>query len=113
MNRMKRTPRKPVTDHMNSPHTVVFLMANLGSEVSQLFSYAERQKWDLARSANARAERIIGELLAREDLGGGKAEVEILRTVIEDLLSEHRRFSVAKSEIDDYFMPFSLRVLQS
>ena len=86
-------------------------MANLGSEVSQVFSFAERDRWDMARSAKLRAERIIGELLASDDLHGGKAEVETVRDILDDLFSKKRQFWIQKSEIEKYFLPFALRAL--
>lgn len=88
-----------------------FLLANLGSDASQLFSYLERGEEKLARSAAARAQKIISRLLQDSRLKGGKREVEILREIIADALSERRSLQVTKEELEEYFLPFSLRVL--
>ncbi len=88
-------------------------MANLGSDLSQLFSYIESNERVLAESAAARARRTIQELLGRPDLRAGTAEVRILKGVVDDALLEHRQLEVGKEEIENYFLPFSLRVLSS
>ncbi len=87
-------------------------MANLGSDVVQLFSHLERGDTRLATSAGTRAQKIITELLAHEELEGRIGEIEILRDIVNDALSEKRFLEVSKNELEDYFLPFSLRVVQ-
>jgi len=87
-------------------------MANLGSDVSQLFSYLEKREVSLAASAAGRARKIIAELLTHTDLKGRTGEIEILQTVINDALSPKRFLAVSKDELEDYFMPFALRALR-
>ena len=96
---------------MNTTRTTLFLMANLGSEVSQIFSYAEKGELKLAESARLRADRIIKELLAHPEMKGRTGEIEILKSVIEDLFARERQFAVNKTEIEEYFMPFALRLM--
>jgi len=91
--------------------TATFLMANLGSDMSQLFSYIDKGELEKAKSPAERANKIIDELLDHPELNGRKMEVEILRKIIEDAFSEERIFEVKKEEIEDYFMPFALRAL--
>ncbi len=86
-------------------------MANLGSDVSQLFSHLEKGETSLVTSAFGRTERVIAELLAHPELQGGTGEVETLRNVIADTLSEKRNLEVTKDELEEYFFPFSMRVL--
>ena len=86
-------------------------MANLGSDVSQLFSYLEKNDARLAQAAASRACAIIEELLRLPDIRGGAEEVEILRDIIEDAARGARRFEVSRAELEDYFVPFALRVL--
>lgn len=92
--------------------TPAFLMANLGSDVSQLFSHLERGERQRAMFDMERVKKIITELLAHTELKGRTSEVEILRDLISDAFSEKRSFDVSKDELEDYFLPFSLRVLQ-
>ncbi|MBI2047586.1 MAG: hypothetical protein HYT27_00445 [Parcubacteria group bacterium] len=94
---------------MKAKRTSTFLMANLGSEMSQLFSYTESGEWDMAQRAAERAEKIIAQLFEHRDLKGRTGEIEILREIIHDIISHERRFIVKKSEIEDYFLPLALR----
>lgn len=96
---------------MKTTRTPLFLMANLGSEMSQLFSYTEKGELKMAESASARANRIIAELLLHPDMRGRGGEIEVLREVIKDVLMEKRHFSVSKGEIEEYFMPFAPRLM--
>ena len=90
----------------------MFLMANLGSDVSQLFSHLERGEQLLAVSAAGRAQKIVVELLMHPELQGRTGEVEMLQSIIQDTLSGKRLFEVSKNELEAYFMPFALRVLR-
>lgn len=96
---------------MNTNRTPLFLMANLGSEMSQIFSYMEKGELKMAQSARSRANIIITELLAHSDMKGRTGEVEILSEIIEDVFASNRRYKVKKSEIEEYFMPFALRLM--
>ncbi len=87
-------------------------MANLGSDISQLFSHLERGETRLATSAAGRARKIVEKLLAHEELKGRTAEIEILRDIIDDALSGKPLFDVSRNELEDYFLPFSMRVLR-
>lgn len=95
----------------NTARTSLFLMANLGSEVSQIFSHAEKGDWKMAELSASRAVKIIDELLKHSEMRGRTGEIDILKEVIEDAFSQRRRFKVKKSEIDEYFMPFALRFM--
>ena len=96
---------------MNS-RTPAFLMANLGSDVSQLFSHLEKGETLLATSAGRRAHRIIVELLAHQELHGRTGEIEILSDIIDDALSTKQLLDVDKDELESYFLPFSSRILR-
>ncbi len=98
---------------MKAKRTSMFLMANLGSEMSQFFSYAESGEWNMAQHAAERAEKIIARLLEHRDLKGRTGEVEILKEIIHDTISRERRFVVKKSEIEDYFLPLALRAINA
>ena len=90
----------------------MFLMANLGSDISQVFMHLERKEELQAASVAGRVRRTIAELMVHSDLTGRTGEIEILRTVIDDALSEKRHLDVSRKELEDYFMPFSIRVLR-
>lgn len=94
---------------MKTTRTSLFLMANLGSEMSQLFSYTESGKRDMAQYAAERAEKIITELLLHPDLRRRTGEVEMLQKIIRDTISHERHFAVKKFEIENYFLPLVLR----
>lgn len=98
---------------MNSSRTSAFLMANLGSEMSQLFSHAEQGEWKLAQLAADRAEKIINELLSHQSLKGRTEEVEILRRIIHDVFLKKRQLEIVKADIEEYFFPFALRATAS
>lgn len=91
--------------------TPMFLMANLGSDVSQIFMHLEKGEGLLATSAAGRARNIIVELLAHPDLKGRTGEIEVLQTIINDALAPRRFLDVNRDELEEYFMPFALRVL--
>lgn len=86
-------------------------MANLGSEMSQIFSYAEKSDLKLAESAASRALRIISELISHPEMKQRTGEIEILKDIIEDVLAKNHQFKVSKAEMEEYFMPFALRLM--
>jgi hypothetical protein len=88
-----------------------FLMANLGSEVSQVFMYVERDNLEMARNSAERANKIIDELINHPELIGRTEEVEMVNKIISDLFSKERQLEVEQDEMEDYFMPFALRAL--
>lgn len=96
---------------MNTVRTPLFLMANLGSEVSQIFSHIEKGDLSSAKSSHSRAERIVRTLLLHPGMKNRTGEVEILEEIMEDVFAPHRRFLITKAEIESYFLPFALRVL--
>lgn len=92
--------------------TPTFLMANLGSDVSQLFSHIEKGETRLAASSVKRARKIIAELLAHNGLIGRTGEIEILLDIIDDAFFGKQLLDVSRDELEEYFLPFSKRVLQ-
>lgn len=92
--------------------TPTFLMANLGSDVSQLFSHIEKGETRLAASSVKRTRKIIAELLAHTEMKNRTMEVEILRDIIDDAFFGKQLLDVSRGELEEYFLPFSKRVLQ-
>lgn len=65
----------------------------------------------MAEDSLNRASRIINELMSHPELDGRTEEVEILEDIIYDLFLDQSQFSIEKSEIEEYFIPFALRAL--
>lgn len=99
---------------MNSVEkTPLFLMANLGSEIYQLFSEVEKGNFELAKKISARANSIITELMVHPDLGNGRAEIEIIKNIVGDMFLSERKFKVNNSQMSEYFMPFAIRYMST
>lgn len=98
---------------MKTERTATFLMANLGSEVSRLFSAQNSGEKDKGLGAAARAHEILDELLARPEMKERGGEINILYDIIEDAFSDTPRYPLRKEELENYFMPFALRTMTS
>lgn len=96
---------------MNPQRTATFLMANLGSEVSQIFQYKNSNQIDMAKNSAERAYKIIDSFIIHQDAGEGRKEAEILRTIIKDAVSENPKLNVNEKELNSYFKPFAIRAL--
>ncbi|OGZ04176.1 MAG: hypothetical protein A2648_01155 [Candidatus Lloydbacteria bacterium RIFCSPHIGHO2_01_FULL_41_20] len=96
---------------MKTERTTLFLMANLGSEMSRLFSFKERGENELAKSSAERAIKIIDSIVAKPNIGGGKSEAEILRSIVSDMISALPNYSIGEKELNSYFMPFAIRAM--
>ncbi len=94
---------------MNAERTPYFFMANLGSELIRLFSFLKKQEHEYARESARRALLIVDQLLGRSDINNGRAEVEVLKMLVEDALSSSPRYRVQETELNSYFTPFALR----
>lgn len=96
---------------IDNNRTTLFLMANLGSEVSQIFSHVDKRKLDLASGPVERARKIIEEIKSREDVKGREAEVRILEEIVDDALDGTSKYAVKQSDVDEYFLPFAMRLM--
>ncbi len=99
---------------MSSSRSAAFLMANLGSEVSQLFMHREQGEAKYANFARERAQKIIAELLEHPETQGRTGEIEILQKIVESttrIIEEQRE--IPRAQIEEYFLPFALRVLNA
>ncbi len=96
---------------MKTQRTPAFLMANLGSEVAQIFQFKNNNHLDMAKSSAERAYKIIDSFIVHRDAGEGKKEVEILRMIIKDSLSEKPELHISEDDLNSYFTPFAKRVL--
>lgn len=96
---------------MVTKRTSLFLMANLGSEVSQIFSYVNKGQPELAKSPAMRAQKIIDEMLTLTDVKGREGELEIIKEIMEDVLKRTGKYNLKQSDLDEYFLPFAVRLM--
>ncbi|KKR45988.1 MAG: hypothetical protein A3G47_00535 [Candidatus Zambryskibacteria bacterium RIFCSPLOWO2_12_FULL_39_45] len=96
---------------MNTTRTSLFLMANLGSEVSQIFSAKAKGNTNLFSSAMERAKAILLELKNLPDTKNN-AEINILADVIDDIGQDSNKYEVSTEDMQSYFLPFAMRLMQ-
>ncbi len=84
-------------------------MANLGAEVARL-SIARERGTDDAKASLSRCLHILDEYEHVETSPGGRKEAETLRLVLADFVKEERQYSVEAEQLEEYFMPFALRL---
>lgn len=98
---------------MNTKPTPMFLMANLGSEVTRLLSALEKGDKELSESARSRSEKIISEIELSLKTESSKKEVRFLADIINDFCQPKRQYSVTPVSFRQYFLPFAMRVFNS
>ncbi len=101
---------KIVTEKI-SKRTSLFLMANLGAEVSRILSAKKNNDFILVKSALERASTILTQLYAVDDMQKRKEEIIILDEVIRDTAQEHSILHVSPAHLQSYFIPFATRLM--
>ena len=96
---------------MNTKRTSLFLMANLGAEVSRIISLKEKNEPVLAVEALARANKIISQIKELPDMKARLDEINTLSKVINNITESKPALSVPEKHIKSYFLPFSLRLM--
>lgn len=96
---------------MNTKRTPLFLMANLGAEVSRIISFKERHENALAKEALLKANKIINEIKALPDMKTRLKEIDALSSVIKNILQNKPTLNVSIKHIKSYFAPFSSRLM--
>ena len=96
---------------MNTQRTSLFLMANLGAEVSRIILLVEKHEDALAKEALSRAHKIIAEIKALPDMKRRLQEIDVLTKVIENILEPTPALHIPAEHIKSYFLPFSLRLM--
>lgn len=94
---------------MNTARTPLFYMANLGSEISRALLEYENKDFEKMKSSISRAEKIIAEIEKFPEMKGRTGELEILKSIIEDL--NQRKFELNKTQFLSYFSPFAARLM--
>ncbi|MFA4975764.1 MAG: hypothetical protein WC839_00665 [Candidatus Paceibacterota bacterium] len=94
---------------MNTSRTPLFYMANLGGEISRALLEYEKKDFEKMRSSILRAEDIIKKIKEFPEMKGRTGELEILKSIIEDL--NQKKFKLKKEQLLDYFSPFAIRLM--
>lgn len=94
---------------MNTVRTPLFYMANLGSEISRALLEYEQKDFQKMRNSILRAEDIIVKIKEFSEMKGRTGELEILKSVIEDL--NNKKFELNKDQLLDYFSLFAARLI--
>jgi len=94
---------------MNTIRTPLFYMANLGSEISRALLEYQEKDFEKMRSSIVRANNIINKIEEFPEMKGRAAELEILRSIIEDL--NQKKLEVNKEHLMNYFIPFATRLM--
>ncbi len=90
----------------------LFLMANLGSEISRVFSSWRKGNKELLETSVNRSNKIIDDLLADEQMKKRASEILILRDVMDDLVKNNlANYRINEAQLQSYFIPFALRVM--
>ena len=97
---------------MNTVRTSLFLMANLGAEVSRIISAQERHDIGTASIALARAKNILGEITLLPDMKSRKEELSALSEALHSL-AENGSHAISPAHLKSYFMPFALRLMMA
>jgi hypothetical protein len=96
---------------MNTNRTPLFYMANLGSEMSRVLLEYEKKDFGKMRNSVIRAKDIITKVEEFPEMSGRTGELEILKSIIEDL--NQKKFELKKDQLLDYFSPFATRLMSS
>ena len=96
---------------MNTERTPLFLMANLGTEVSRIISAKERGDTTLAQSAFLRAEKMLGEIRAFPEMTPRELEISALEQAIRSFVEPNPDIIVSSTHMKNYFAQFALRLI--
>ena len=95
---------------MKTERNSLFLMANLGSEVSKIFSAKADSDLEMLEMSTTKAKSIISELRQLPDIKNN-AEIDILADVINDLGKTNPKYQISPENLKSYFTPFALRLM--
>ena len=95
----------------NTERSPLFLMANLGSEVSKIISAKEKGDYEILKIAKEKAKSIIAKLKILPETKENM-EINILNDVILDLCGNYQKYQISNQNIKSYFNPFIIRLMQ-
>lgn len=94
---------------MNAIRTPLFYMANLGSEISRALLEYQREDFEKMHNSIIRANNIIEKIEEFPEMKGRIGELEILKSIIEDL--NQKKLEINKEQLINYFTPFATRLM--
>lgn len=97
---------------MNNTHTSLFLMANLGSEMTRLFSAKEKNDIEKLRGATLRAQGIISQIEIFPEMKDRMGEIDKIKYIVEDCNKSLSVLNIRKKDIESYFLPFVLNLMK-
>ena len=89
----------------------LFLISNLGSEVTKIFSAKKSGNVKMLEVARDKAKSIIRQLKDLPDTKNN-LEIDILSDVIEDITSKEQKYDINPEHLESYFYPFAVRLMQ-
>ncbi len=98
---------------MNTQRTSTFLMANLGAEVSRIFSAKDNHDEIQMRDCLERAQKILKEIMTIPDMKTRVVEMDTLSDVLTDTTRSNQIFNIQRKNLTSYFTPFMLKVMAS
>lgn len=96
---------------MNKERTSLFLMANLGAEVSRIISAREQNDIDAMGAALERAEKILEQIKDMPEMKSREKELDMLEVALRSCTETNKQQSISTIHIKSYFTPFALRML--
>ena len=90
----------------------MFLMANLGAEVSRIISFKEKNDAARAEESVSRALRMIDAIRQLPDMKSRLEEISLLRQAIVDVALAVPTLKISPKHLMSYFQPFALRLLE-
>ncbi|MDD5357443.1 MAG: hypothetical protein PHS53_04845 [Candidatus Pacebacteria bacterium] len=90
--------------------TPLFLMANLGSELTRFFRDKEKGEREKMNQSAKRALGIIDSLSATSSAGYSR-EAKIWGDVVKDATSDSPQYHVSIKNVEGYFLPLASRLL--
>lgn len=90
--------------------TSLFYMANLGSEISGALLFYQRGDFEKMRDSIIRVKNIIKKVEEFPEMEGRNGELEILKSVVEDL--NQKKLEINREHLVNYFTPFAMRFMR-
>ncbi|HEC30742.1 MAG TPA: hypothetical protein ENI66_01870 [Candidatus Yonathbacteria bacterium] len=98
---------------MNTERTSLFLMANLGAEVSRIISARDRGDIVASHSALLRAEKMLEQIKKIVDMKPRTIELDALGVALRSCAKNNEEERVSTTHIKSYFIPFAVRMLKN
>ncbi len=95
---------------IENTRTPAFLMANLGAEVSRIFSYKEKGDVINIQKASSRAREIVSQIFQFDEMKARRNEIEKIADVIDSVLSNNG-LEISKKDIENYFNSLAIRLI--